>query len=535
MDTSQTERENIRVQARLDKLLNRLPDLVYRCKIEGDFTYRLEYASAGSENLLGIPASEMMDKRWNTVERMTHPADLERMRSEIYDKIVAHEPWQVMYRLKLPDGRIKWIWDQGEAIYAEDGTPLYLEGIMLDVSEQKFQELALQNENRQLKLSLEQSERLGDIVGKSDAMHKMYSLILKAAETETNVIIYGETGCGKEMVSRAIHNYSGRKGKYVPVNCGAIPENLLESEFFGYAKGAFTGAVASKEGFIAAADNGSLFLDEIGELPVNLQVKFLRVLETKTYTPLGCTTPQRSNFRLIAATHRDLAEQVRDGRSRADFYYRINVLTITVPPLRERKEDLPLLVKAWCERNGIDLPITKQVRLAMSHHTWPGNVRELNNFLDRFAVFGESAVDFLNTPINVLPETVKQGQTLDDAMCQMEKRLILNMLEQCRWRRGKTAQALGLNLRTLQRKMKALGIEGEKMPPRHGRKHYRLSAVSTARPSRGAHGILRRTWSRTFLGLLQSAFFVASDPARCHSPYLMRNRAYPKARDYCAQ
>lgn len=459
MDAEQTARENVRVQARLDKLLNRLPALVYRCKIEEGFTFRLEYASAGSESLLGIPASEMVDKRWNTVERMTVPADLERMRKDIYDKVVAHEPWQVMYRLQLPDGRVKWVWDRGEAIYAENGVPLYLEGIMLDVSEQKFQELALQDENRQLRLSMEQADSLGDIVGKSEAMHKVYGLILKAAETDTNVIIYGETGCGKDIVARTIHNYSGRRGAYVPVNCGAIPESLLESEFFGHARGAFTGATAAKEGFVAAADNGTLFLDEIGELPVNLQVKFLRVLETKGYTPLGCTSPRTSNFRLIAATNRDLAALVREGKARADFYYRINVLTINIPPLRERKEDLPLLVNAWCARNGIDLPLTRQTRLSMSRYDWPGNVRELHNFLDRYAAFGESAAEFLGGAEAFLPPAV-EGQTLADATRQLEHALILKTLEKCRWHRGRTAVALGLNLRTLQRKMKALDIRG---------------------------------------------------------------------------
>ena len=212
---------------------------------------------------------------------------------------------------------------------------------------------------------MEQADGLGNLVGKSEAMHKVYSLILKAAETDTNVIIYGETGCGKDLVASSIHNYSGRKGRYVPVNCGAVPENLLESEFFGYVRGAFTGATTAKEGFVAAAHNGTLFLDEIGELPISLQVKFLRVLETKMYTPLGSTAQKSSSFRLIAATNRDMAALVREKKTRADFYYRVNVLVINIPPLRERKEDLPLLIKAWCDRNGIDLSLPHQVRLAM--------------------------------------------------------------------------------------------------------------------------------------------------------------------------
>lgn len=457
MDALQTHKDNERVTARLEKLLNRLPGLVYRCKIHEDFSMVLEYASKGSENLLGIPAEEMLAQRWNTIERMIVPSELEKVRKAIYDKIVAHEPYQIMYRLILPDGHVKWAWDQGEAIYDKNGNPLYLEGLMLDVSEQKFQELALQDENRQLRLNMEHSNGLGSIVGKSEAMRAVYSRILKAAESDANVVIYGETGCGKDIVARTIHNLSGCKGEYVPVNCGAIPETLLESEFFGYARGAFTGATAAREGFVAAAHNGTLFLDEIGELPTSLQVKFLRVLETKHYRPLGTTEQKRSSFRLIAATNRDLAALVEEKKTRADFYYRINVLVITIPPLRERKEDLPLLVEAWNARNGLELALPHQVRLAMNRYHWPGNVRELHNFLDRYVAFGQSAADALGGVESTMPP-VSEGQSLNDATRQLEKNIIMKTLERFRWHRGHTAQALGLNLRTLQRKMKSLGI-----------------------------------------------------------------------------
>ena len=198
-------------------------------------------------------------------------------------------------------------------------------------------------------------------------------------------------------MAREIHNYSGRKGAFVPVNCGAIPENLLESEFFGHTRGAFTGATEAKDGFVGAAHNGTLFLDEIGELPINLQVKFLRVLESKTYTPLGSNTPKSSRFRLVAATTRNLGEKVRKNNLRADFYYRINVLAIHLPPLRERKEDIPLLVNAWQNRNGIELKLPHSARVAMAHYDWPGNVRELHNFMDRYATFGPSVAEQLGS------------------------------------------------------------------------------------------------------------------------------------------
>lgn len=445
---------------RLRKLLDRLPALVYRCRICDDFNYILEYASRGSIELFGIPPEELVNANVNIIERMTHPADYNYLRATEHDSIVAHKPWQIIYRLLLPSGEIKWVRDQGEAIYDDNGKPIYLEGLITDVSEQKFLEASLQEENQQLKLSMEKSDHLGCIVGKSDPMRRVYGLILKAAETDTNVIICGETGCGKDLVAREIHNFSGRKGEFVPVNCGAIPENLLESEFFGHMRGAFTGATENKTGFVGAAHNGTLFLDEIGELPINLQVKFLRVLESKTYTPLGSNAQKSSRFRLVAATNRDLGQMVREKGVRADFYYRINVLAIQLPPLRERKEDIPLLVSAWQSRNGIDLKLPHKTRVAMSHYDWPGNVRELHNFLDRFATFGPGVTEQLGLgEIEVPP--VDSGLSLEEATRRLEREMILQALEKCHWHKGRTAEMLGLNLRTLQRKIKALGIAGK--------------------------------------------------------------------------
>lgn len=456
MSPAQIAKDNARVEARLDKLLNILPALVYRCRILDNYQYVLEYASKGSEALLGLKPAELTLGGTNFIERMTHPADILRLREAVREGIDSHMPWEVMYRVILPGNVVKWVWDQGETIYSEAGKPLYLEGLMMDISGQKFLELALQEENRQLKRQLESAEGLGDFVGKSEAMRKVYRLILKAAETDTNIIIHGETGSGKDVAARAIHAYSGRKGAYVPVNCAALPENLMESEFFGYTRGAFTGAGAAKEGFLAAANNGTLFLDEIGEMPLNLQVKFLRALESKSFTPLGANKPKSSNFRLVSATNRDLAALVRAGKMRPDFYYRINVLTIHLPPLRERIEDLPLLIKAWEERHNAKLNLSRKAKLAMNQYDWPGNIRELQNFLDRYTTFGEVAVDSL-VALNAVSD-IALDQPLDEAIRQLETNMILAALEKAHWRIGKCAELLGLNLRTLQRKMKVLGI-----------------------------------------------------------------------------
>lgn len=450
------------VQASFARLLHHLPGLAYRCRIHENYSYTLEFASFGSYSLLGLTPEEMVRDNWNTIERMMPEDDLHMVRQLIYDSIVARTPYQLMYRLHLPTGKTKWVWDQGEAIYDAQGKPRYLEGLMMDVSEQKMQELTLQEENRRLKLSVNNLYGLGKIVGKSEAMRRVYALVLKAAESDTNVIIYGETGSGKDIVARTIHEYSARSGPYIPVNCGAIPEQLLESEFFGHMKGAFSGAHANKDGYIAAAHNGTLFLDEIAELPMHLQVKLLRAIENKMYTPVGSHTPKSSAFRLVAATHQDLAQLVREKKTRPDFYYRINVLAITLPPLRERQGDIPLLVEAYCERKGIQLDIPLQARLAMEHYDWPGNVRELHNFLDRFAALGETALETLGlagTAEDLFPD-FREGLTLEEATLQLEERFIRQTLEHCRWHRGKAAEMLGLNLRTLQRKMKRLNMNG---------------------------------------------------------------------------
>ena len=452
------------------RLLSHIPGMVYRCRVdkvrESDgvehFEYELEFVSEGSLDLLGVSASDMVGLGQNVIERMTHPDDLKKLRSAVYEAVVSHQPYQVMYRIILPNHVTKWVWDQGEGVYGPDGELWYLEGLLMDVSEQKFKELNLREENRQLRTSSSSMFGLGGLMGQSEAMRRMYERIIKAAETETSVIIYGETGAGKDVTARAIHSLSGGNGPYVPVNCGAIPEALMESEFFGHVRGAFTGASANKEGYISAANGGTLFLDEIGELPQHLQVKLLRTLENHMYTPVGSNTPRASKFRLIAATNQDLGELVRQKKMRADFYYRVHVLAITLPPLRDRLEDIPLLTAAWKERRQIQLDIPLTVRLAMERYSWPGNVRELYNFLDRYAAFGEAALDSLGEAADVesiLPDD-DEILPLDTAVSRVEEKLILRALEACRWHRGDAAQMLGLSLRTFHRKMQKLGISG---------------------------------------------------------------------------
>ncbi|SKA67278.1 sigma-54 interaction domain-containing protein [Desulfobaculum bizertense] len=463
-------------EERHTRMLHNLPGMAYRCRIDSDLNYTLEFASRGSLELLGFTSHEMIRDNWNTIERMTDPSDLMRIRKHVKDHVMKHEPYGAMYRVTMSTGEKKWIWDQGEAVYNQKGVATHLDGIVMDVSAQKLKEMDLKEENDRLRASLNGQYRFGEMIGRSPAMQQVYKLVMKAAESDTNIIVYGETGTGKDLVARTVHELSSRKGQYVPVNCGAIPEQLLESEFFGHKRGAFSGANTDKQGLLAAADGGTLFLDELGELNLNLQVKLLRALESKQYTPVGETRPRHSDFRIIAATNRNLKEMVRKGEMRADFFYRIHVLPVTVPPLRERKEDIPLLMDHFLERfkknnpkSGGRFAIPAAIRVALEEYDWPGNVRELQNVLDRYVAFGD--INFTDIRVNEekaiaqaagelgeMGIVFQSGQTLKTAVEQLERRLIVKTLERCRWHKGEAADKLGLNIRTMQRKIRRYSI-----------------------------------------------------------------------------
>ena len=319
----------------------------------------------------------------------------------------------------------------------------------------------LQRERQALRAALKNSTRFGEMIGKSPAMQEVYQAILNAAASDANTIIYGESGTGKELAAQTIHQMSERKHKpFVVVNCGAIPENLFEREFFGHRKGAFTGADTPQAGYFDAAQGGTLFLDEIGELTPAQQVKLLRVLENREYMPVGDNQSKKSDVRIIAATNKNLAEQRQKGLLRDDFFYRIHVITLTLPPLRERKEDIPLLIAHFLKRrsNGHKPPRLPDVILeAMSNYHWPGNIRELQNELQRYLVV--RTLEFLKQPppepLHSAAAVHQQSQAgLHEALAVYEKQVIATILAQNNGNTTHTAQILGLPLRTLQRKIK---------------------------------------------------------------------------------
>ena len=342
------------------------------------------------------------------------------------------------------------------------------ENLKKALDELKASETSLREENVRLKANIKDRFRFGDIIGKSEPMQRVYELILQAAATDMNVILYGESGTGKELVSQAIHDASDRKEQvFFPVNIGAIPENLIESEFFGHKKGAFTGADNDKQGFLHLTEKGTLFLDELAEIGLNLQVKLLRVLEGNGFTPLGTTEVIKPDIRFIAASNQDLSHRVKTGRIREDFYYRIHVLPIRLPPLRERKEDIPLLVEHFLKSTAPlqkGKPITPGFLEVLQGYDWPGNVRELQNTLNRYVTLGE--IDFLGERINSkISETSNFGDSiyprkmaLDQAVADYEKATILNALKNSQGHKVKTAAALGISRATLFNKMKKYGI-----------------------------------------------------------------------------
>jgi PAS domain S-box-containing protein len=389
----------------------------------------------------------------------------------VREQVFQGEP--IRFQIRNPgDGR--WYASVNVPIRHSDGRVLF-QAMITDIDEQKRLEEALREseahlrkENLRLRTTIQERSQFGDLVGRSQAMQEVYELILMAGASDANVILYGESGTGKELVANAIHTMSERRNRpFVPVNCGAIPENLLEREFFGHRKGAFTGADADKQGYLDEADGGTLFLDEIGEIKQEFQVKLLRAIEGGGFSPIGSNTLRKPDFRIIAATSRNLFQQVQEGGMRSDFFYRVHVVPIHLPPLRERKEDIPLLVEHFLKAydRNIRPRLTPAVLDKLTAYDWPGNVRELQNAIYRFVAL--KRLDLANgspAPANP-PAPAAAGPDaplppeLPAALASFERQWILRALEQHRWNRTRTAQHLGIGLRTLQRKMRTHGIQ----------------------------------------------------------------------------
>jgi DNA-binding NtrC family response regulator len=336
--------------------------------------------------------------------------------------------------------------------------------------------LRMEEENRQLKRALKQRYNFENIVGKSEPMLKIFDLVAQVAPSRSTVLIQGESGTGKELIAKAIHASSPRKdGPFVPVNTGSMPTELLESTLFGHVKGAFTSAIASKKGLFEVAHKGTLFLDEIGTMSVDTQAKILRVLQDRRFMHLGGVQEVQVDVRIIAATNVDLKQLVKEGKFREDLYYRLNVISVNLPPLRNRMEDVPLLVNhflgRFSEENGLPTRhFTAEAMRPMLNYTWPGNVRELENVIERAVVLSSGvhiSVDLLpdsilgESSIPVLAEE-SSSASLFDIMEECERRVIVGMLEKCSWNQTEAAERFRIPLSTLNQKIKRLSIEVRK-------------------------------------------------------------------------
>jgi DNA-binding NtrC family response regulator len=339
---------------------------------------------------------------------------------------------------------------------------------------------SLKEENRMLRDQIQKESRFENIVGKSDEIMAVFDIVERVAVTDSTVLLLGESGTGKELVARALHYNSKRKDRpLVIVNCAAIPEELLESELFGHVKGAYTGAIATVPGRFDAADRGSIFMDEIGDMSFKLQVKLLRVLQEQCFEPVGSTKTHSVNVRIIAATNQDLERAVKERKFREDLFYRLNVIPIRIPPLRERTSDIPLLIRHFVDKfnaaNGCHIEgVDKQAMNILMQYKWPGNVRELENMLERSAVLKrQGVITVADLPDKVAgskesitgpskkqkTEIPESGVSLRKLVAEYETELILRALEKTGWNKNKAARLLKLNRTTLVEKIRKRNLE----------------------------------------------------------------------------
>ncbi|PIE35967.1 hypothetical protein CSA56_01915 [candidate division KSB3 bacterium] len=398
----------------------------------------------GRQELLGMPVQDLLVPYWRerVLDRLGSGDELP-FEAELLSRHGTSIPAEIQIRT------IVWQGQQRQM------------AAVRDISWRKI----LEQENRALHVTLQQRDRFGYLIGKSGLMRKVYERIIRAAASDETIIIYGESGTGKELAARTIFNLSEQHSKiFVPVNCGAIQENLFEPQFFGYRKGAFTGAERDTPGYFDRAQGGTLFLDEVGELTLPMQAKLLRVLQENTFTPVGATASRAADVRIIAATNQNLRELIQRGKVREDFFHRLHVIALELPPLRRHKEDIPLLIEDFLAQRTASgdtaSVIPEEIFNRFSNYDWPGNVRELLNEVRRYVTIGEVELAYQHPPqavrSNNAPD-VQDGLPLDEAVEAFERDYITRVLHQHGGQKSKAAQALGVGRKTLYNKLKKYG------------------------------------------------------------------------------
>jgi PAS domain S-box-containing protein len=434
------------------------------------------------QEMIGFTEEELQQVNFGAI---THAEDIAQSKQLFVEMVQGERKgFQVEKRYVKKNGDVMWASTNCAAIWDEGGIFVYTFAMVEDITKRKQAEQALreamakveelknrlQAENVYLQEEIRTHHNFEEIIGSSPAMRKVFQSVEKVAVTDTTVLITGETGTGKELVARAIHNLSPRKDRpLITVNCAALPAGLIESELFGHEKGAFTGAVARKKGRFELADGGTLFLDEVGELPLETQAKLLRVLQEHSFERVGGTQPLKVNVRVLAATNRDLQEQVNHGAFRADLFYRLNIFPIPLPSLRERGEDISLLtnyfVARFARRMGKKIDRVSHGALErLMRYPWPGNIRELANLIERAVILCDGGMlqpDHLGLTEHI-PTAVASEIAQVATLQETERDHILKTLEKTNWIVGGpagAAQLLGLNRTTLLARMKKLGIE----------------------------------------------------------------------------
>ena len=459
-------------ETRFRQMADSAPVLIWTADSEGSVTYLNQRCL----DFTGRPMEQLTGDRWLQI---VHDDDRQACFDAYTSAYESRAPFVIEYRIRHANGEYRWLYDTGVPRFGKNNKLLGYIGSCVDMSERKAAEEALQAsheevnrlknqleaENIYLQEEIRLAHNIDEMVGDSKAIKNVLVKIEQVAQTDTSVLVLGETGTGKDLVARAIHSHSDRKDRsFVKVNCAALSPSLIESELFGHEKGAFTGALARKIGRFEVADGATIFLDEIGELPLELQPKLLRVIQEGEFERLGSAKTMKVNVRIIAATNRDLKLEVQKGTFREDLWYRLNVFPITLPPLRQRKEDIPLMVehftRVFSKKVGKSITSISAATMKMfQEHSWPGNVRELSNVVERTLVTAQGTVLHVVEQFEQKDtEASEFGKTLEE----VERDHITSILEQTGWRlEGPTgaARVLGLNPSTLRTRMLKLGIQ----------------------------------------------------------------------------